>query len=234
MSPKRLKGVVLDFDGTLVNSAIDFRAMKEALLSELVTIGIPREALDANDTIVANLTRARRSLSETGREGEIPRIENLVNRCMSEVEMRNVGKTTAIAGAREALAALRERGYRVGLLTRGTRLYISSALRVAGFSEKDFDAIICRDDFPEQEAKPNGKAMRRVAEMLGLDIAECVMLGDHPIDLECARASGSEFVGVVSGWSNETVWREKGCGMIILSIADLPGLMAALERDRSD
>ena len=92
---------------------------------------------------------------------------------------------------------------------------------------------VCRDDYPLEEAKPNPLAMRRVAAKLGLDAVDCLYVGDHPMDLECARASGAGFVAVTTGSTDRERWSQSGCRMIIDSVADLPSVLERV-RDGSD
>jgi phosphoglycolate phosphatase len=87
------------------------------------------------------------------------------------------------------------------------------------------DASVCRDDFPEEEAKPNGKAMVRIAGMMGLRPEDCVLVGDHAMDLKCARSAPSGFVGVLSGSFKSEDWSRHGCDMVIDNVGMLPRLL---------
>ena len=223
MITERIKAVILDLDGTLINSMIDFRLMREKVVSYLLANGIPSDILSANDAVTSNLTRFREYMRVSGQETTLEKMELELNSLIIKVELSNADRTTQVGGAAEALRILRRAGYRTGLLTRGSRIYAMRALDVSGLKDRCFNVIICRDDFPASEAKPNGRAMDRAAESLGLSPDECLMVGDHPIDMHCANAAGSTFVGVLSGWSDAEKWREKGCRNVIESISDLPG-----------
>ena len=150
-------------------------------------------------------------------------MERTTRLLMNEVEMEDVRSTTPIEGAANAIERLRAKGLKVAVLTRGSRAYTLASLKVSGMTDI-FDAIVCRDDFPESEAKPNGKAMRRVAAQMKIEVGECVLLGDHEIDLRCARESGAGFIGVLSGAFDRSDWSGLGCD-VIDSVAELDDLI---------
>jgi phosphoglycolate phosphatase len=158
-----------------------------------------------------------------GREGEIAGIDRRVTELMNQTEMERVSETVPVPGAREALREIRELGLRTGLLTRGSREYALAALRYAGLSD-ELEAIVCRDDYPEEEAKPNGKALYRVAALLDVEARECLLVGDHLIDLNCARSASAPFIGVLTGAFGEENWSQHDA-VTIASVASLPGCL---------
>ena len=143
---------------------------------------------------------------------------------MNRTELERVAETTPVPGALECLTRLKGAGLRTGLLTRGSRNYALAALRHAGL-DHSFDSMVCRDDFPEEEAKPNGKAMLRMAGMLGLLPEDCILVGDHAMDRSCALSVSSGFIGVLSGSYRKEEWSMNGCAVIIDSVAALPDLL---------
>jgi HAD superfamily hydrolase (TIGR01549 family) len=228
MSIDGIKAIVFDLDGTLIASSIDFRIMRDRIISFLRSHGIPEEMLDANDTVTNNLGRFRSFMKVRGQASTLEEMEPAIDSLLIEVELENVERSSQLKGAEEALEIIKEDGFLIGLLTRGSRTYTMKALMSSGLDHRHFDVIVCRDDFPASDAKPNSRAMENVANSLGLSPRECLMLGDHPIDMLCARNAGSTFVGVLSGWSDDSTWKEKGCGNVIDSVASLPAWL--LER----
>lgn len=219
-----VRGVVFDLDGTLVNTAVDFALMKRRVFHSLVAHGIPRSMLDPGRTTADNLGRAADYLAAQGRGGEIKEVHRASGEAMNGTELERVAETTAVDGAGECLSHLRDAGLLIGLLTRGSRAYALAALHHAGLTT-GFDAMVCRDDFPEDEAKPNGKAMVRIAGMMGLRPEECVLVGDHAMDLACARSVSASFVGVLSGSFESGDWSRDGCEVVIDSVGVLPELL---------
>lgn len=221
-----IKAVVLDMDGTVIHTTVDFTKMKIRMVEELSAKGVPVSILDPKDTIVNNLKRVREYMVESGRWGELAGIEERVASMMDQTEMELVSNTIAVEGARETIERLRERGYLVGLLTRGSRRYATAALHYAGL-EGLFDAQIFRDDYPEHEAKPNALALRRMAERLGVRVEECLMVGDHLMDMECALSTSAPFAGVLTGSYKKEDWATKGCPCVVNSVKDVTALLGA-------
>jgi len=148
-------------------------------------------------------------------------IEMKVEAICAEVEMMSVHQSKEVAGAGDALRALRAMGYPMALLTRGSRHYAKEALNASNLNGM-LDVMICRDDHDVSEAKPHPEAMRRAAAALNLRPERCVMIGDHLMDLECARSAGSLFVAALSGHNGRKGWEDLGVECIITSIAQLP------------
>ncbi len=61
--------------------------------------------------------------------------------------------------------------------------------------------------------------------MMGLVNDRCILVGDHPMDLECARSAGSFFVGVLSGATDRSRWNEFGEVTVITDVSSLPALL---------
>ncbi|MEE3401119.1 MAG: HAD-IA family hydrolase, partial [Methanomethylophilus sp.] len=129
-------------------------------------------------------------------------------------------------GAVEVLDMLISKGYRVGILTRGGRRYATTVLGEAGVLRK-FNAIVARDDYPEEEAKPNPLALDHLAAAMGVKSREILYLGDGIVDFMTADASGASFIGVETGPNSADMWHKKvGWDIrIIPSVAELKDLI---------
>ncbi|MGE5379322.1 MAG: HAD family hydrolase [Candidatus Saccharibacteria bacterium] len=224
-----LKAVVFDLDDTLIHTTVDFRKLRVWLFKELLSRGIPPSEIDVSDTVVNNVERASAFLRSQHRGDEEDDLRWTVGRLMDQAEMEKVSETRPVEGAKACIDALKAHGVKMGILTRGSRAYAIAALRYAGLDGR-LNILICRDDHPEAEAKPNGVAMKRIAALLGTDPQECLLVGDHLIDLTCARSSSSPFVGVLTGSFKRQDWESKGCGSVIDSVADLPALLGIGKR----
>ncbi|MCL2510083.1 MAG: HAD hydrolase-like protein, partial [Methanomassiliicoccaceae archaeon] len=71
-----------------------------------------------------------------------------------------------------------------------------------------FDAVVARDDYPEDEAKPSPKAMVNLGNRMGVRAEEVLFLGDHKIDWLTARDSGAGFYGVLTGGFRREDWMD--------------------------
>ncbi len=211
-------GIVFDLDGTLIESTIDFGLMRDRVFRYLIDIGLGY-VLERTDTIAKNLDRVRPEIRAMNLDPMA--VETRVEAICVEVEMMSVDFTKEVPGASDALRTLRVMGNPLALLTRGSRHYATQALRASHLTGL-LDAIICRDDHDVSEAKPHPEAMRRAAAALDLRPEQCVLIGDHLMDLECALSAGSMFVAVLSGHNGRKGWEDLGVERIIPSIAQLP------------
>jgi phosphoglycolate phosphatase len=215
-----IEAVIFDLDNTLVESAIDFREMRLRIVRELEQSGAPRQVVDEEKTVLSNIKAGRDYISRLRDERYVRDLDIRLGGILTDCELSTVPTVKAIEGAREALARLMDDGFVVGLLTRGSRVYAEAALAKAELLEFIRHSV-CRDDYPLEEAKPNPVAMLRITSMLGTSPGSVLYVGDHPIDLVCARASGTRFIGLLSGATSAEKWRELGSDFV-KSAADVP------------
>jgi phosphoglycolate phosphatase len=220
----RIEGIVFDLDGTLIHSTIDFVQMRCQTFERMRRAGIPEALFQETKSIAANLLASTQYLNERGHFEASRSMRDDVGKIMSYIEMLHVLQTQEVKGTGEAIVLLIEKGYSVAVLTRGSRRYTEAALSAAGLAEQ-FPKRVCRDDHPEEEAKPNPIALARAAEMMDLDEEMCILVGDHQMDLECARSAGSGFVGVLSGATDSATWTRLGEVTTIPDVSCLPALL---------
>jgi len=192
------KAVGFDMDGTFMNTKIDFVKLADVVFDELTEAGVPESAIRRLNGARGELESGIDWLMENGKEEEVHSLYKRVSERSTVVEMENARLSVPFDGAVEAVTMLRKRGYKTGILTRGGREYAEHILKRSNVLEL-FDAIVARDDFPGDEAKPSPKAMVNLGNLLGVRPEEILFLGDHEIDWLSARDSGAGFRGVLTG-----------------------------------
>ncbi len=215
-----IRAVIFDLDNTLIHSNIDFHAMRSTIVRELLLCGVPGDLVSEDITVLSNINAGRAYLK--GRAGAMPIVEvdARLTQALTGVELTAIPGVSEVAGASELLAALHKLGCRVGILTRGSRRYALAALERAGI-ENGFDVMICRDDRPLDEAKPNPAPLIEIAKKFGLEPIECLFVGDHVIDQQCALGAGWRFVGVLTGAMSREQWEEADCSDVVETVSDL-------------
>ncbi len=220
MKQSKIRGVVFDLDGTLIRSTIDFPGMKRRMIAILEGDIIPQGNLTPTDTTVVTMEKAERIWAEKGvPESERTRIRAEIDDIMNRTELEAVSTVEEIEGASDAVRRLREGGYKLAVLTRGHHAYALEALkktRMLGF----FDLILGRNETPRP--KPYAEALKHTADLMGLSLDEIVFVGDHPIDATCAKNASVRFIGVLTGWTKEDIWKDHGEKTILKSVGDLP------------
>ncbi|MDR7483486.1 MAG: HAD-IA family hydrolase [Armatimonadota bacterium] len=176
--------VIFDLDNTLVDSSIDFAALRRALLDLWETAGplpAPREDLVrlAIPEIVARLTAAAPALA--------PAAWALVER----FEVEGLRDARPVPDAARVLATLAARGVRIAVLTNNSRAAARAALDAGGLAPY-VTVLVGREDVPA--LKPDPAGVRQIVARLGPGTPYVV--GDSWIDAAAAAAAGVRFVGV--------------------------------------
>lgn len=159
---------VFDMDGTLTIAVHDFPAIKRAL-------DIPED-----DDILHHLAA-------------LPADEAADKRAWLQAHERELAcAATPAPGALELLHALRDRGCRLGALTRNAHELALVTLQAVGMGDCfASDDILGRDEAPP---KPDPGGLLHLAEKWSVPPRELVMVGDFRFDLQCARAAGARSV----------------------------------------
>lgn len=174
--------VLLDMDGTLVDST--------AVVNEIWTRWAAEHGLDADDVLAVC----------HGRQGyetmaillpDRPHAQNLKeNAAMLAAETDNVEGITAIPGAAEFLAALRDVPH--ALVTSADTTLATVRMVAAGLTMPDLSITAEM----VSSSKPHPEGFLKAAADLGVDPADCVVFEDSGAGIEAGRAAGMTVVGV--------------------------------------
>ena len=202
---RRYKAIGFDMDGTLLDTDIDYEKLGNAEIHVLSQLGVPGSFLDPGMEDTELIRAGTRYLNEHGNAITFDKVCGLVNQRAADVEMESVETARCFPGVKELLEGLRIDGYRLGLLTRGQRLYAETAMSRCGILDM-MDRIEAFDDHPTGEQKPNPIAMEHLAKGLGIECKDILYVGDSVWDYYCARDSGAGFVGIAIGENGHRKW----------------------------
>jgi len=135
--------------------------------------------------------------------------------------MEQVDSVSVIPGVSETVKLLKEKGIKIGILTRSCREYALKSLETTGLS-KLVDSVAARDDIDRPKPDPDQVIM--LANKMNVKLEETLMVGDHPIDALCAKNSNVHFIGVLTGSSDADAFKKIGC-RFIGSVNDLPRML---------
>lgn len=211
ISLQGLRAVLFDLDGTLAECHIDFKAMREEVLSLLPRYGLPREGWEGW-LILEILHSASQHLP--AEQAACLRAE--AEECLLRHEMEAAHKSRWLPGVAETLRQLRERGLRLGLLTRNHRAAVELMLQREPLP---LDAYLARNDVPHP--KPHRQHPLQLLSLLHAAPEEAWLVGDHPTDMLCAQSAGILPVGVLTGVGTESSLRAAGAVYILPSVASL-------------
>ena len=224
-----LLGVVFDLDGTLVLSHHDFGRMQREVIRTAEKYGVMPGHLTVEEPIHRLIERARDELvTEGAADGQLYRFEASVHALIDSIEMEAIPRTVARPGAGPMLAALAERGFRLGLLTRSSETFCREALQRTELAP--YFAYLRTRSSPGP-AKPSPEALDRLLKEMGIPRERALYVGDHLIDAECARAAHVRFYAVLpdaSEPSSMTTERFQAAGVAAIA-KDLPELAGMLD-----
>lgn len=205
LDPK-YKAVVFDMDGTFMNTKVNYTKLSNVVFDEMRSVGVPENVIDRSNGSRSELSSGMEWMKANGMTEEINSIGKRISKRATDVELENAHLAQPFEGSLEVLDLLKKKGYKTGILTRGGRRYAECVLNLFDILN-DFDVIVARDDYPDNESKPSPIAMQHVANAIGVRPDEILYLGDHVFDWMTARDSGAGFYGVLSGNYDINNWK---------------------------
>lgn len=209
LSPREV-ALIFDLDNTLIDSRIDFQAVRHRLIHLLYKEGAAAQPRDDLVRLALPELVALGSRANPGLAGPMWEI-------IGEAERRGLENAVLVPYAPEVVRALTAQGYQLGLLTNNGRTGVAE--RLAQFELAPYFKIVAtRDDVPALKPLPDG--ITYVLEHLP-PVRRTYVIGDAWIDAQAAREAGARFIGF---GSKEASVRERGLP-IWKWIADLRELL---------
>jgi phosphoglycolate phosphatase len=196
--PLLVRAVVIDLDGTLLDSAPDLGRAANRMLAE---VRLPALELDVIKSFIGNgiTNLVKRSLStasgETPSEDYFAHALDIFSR---HYEDNLSHDTQPYPGVVEGIAMMRDAGIRLGCVTNKAERFTSPLLQETGLSQF-FDLTICGDTLPEK--KPHPLPLLHACNHFGVSPNELLMIGDSANDTETARRAGCPVFCVSYGYS---------------------------------
>lgn len=192
MGLQNLKAAIFDFDGTLAVLNIDFQLMRERFFDLLNLFGIQKELIKER-YVLEMINEVYLILSERN-PSQANDFYRRAHQILKEVELQAASEGKLIPGIEATLKSLREKGIKVGIVTRNCG---EAVLKVFPNLYDHCDIFISRDSIGR--VKPHPDHLNSVMKGLHLSGEEAVMVGDHPIDIQAGKKAGMKTVGVLTG-----------------------------------
>ena len=217
----RLKAVVFDLDGTLVDSTIDYEKMSGLIKEVLLAVGVDGELLTDRRRVYAVIRGGEAAIAEFGIEPSRAREANAkINAIMNMVELEGAHLAKPMRHSAETLSELKGRGLSIGVATRGCREYAVESMRLTRLTPL-VEVCLARDDvvYP----KPDPRHLLDVLTYLDASPGEAFYVGDTSTDLETANAAKVMFVGYRRSEEWGKRLEEAGCKRMVDDLLDLLG-----------
>lgn len=213
--------VLIDLDGTMVDSAPDIVEASNRMLIELGA-----EALSAArvasfigngvPTLVQRLLAASPTLTGV----DIALAKTCFYRHYHETNGRF---SRLFPGVMQGLTALRHAGFRLGCVTNKPLDYTTPLLQSFGL-DAFMQAVVAGDSIPQM--KPDPAALLHCCGLLGVTGGQAVMVGDSHVDVAAARAAGMPSYIVRYGYPGPAGLAALEPDHFIDSMAELPAMLA--------
>jgi HAD superfamily hydrolase (TIGR01509 family) len=209
-APHTVDTVVLDVDGTLVDSVY---AHVSAWMRAFRGVGVPVEGWRIHRAIGMGGDRLVAAVAgQTVEDAVGDEARQLHDQEYDDL----VGGVLPLPGADALLETLKQRGFTVVLASSGTKVQTEQALELLERADLA-DAWVCSADVESSKPAPDlvGVALERVGG------GAAVMVGDAVWDVEAARRAGLDAIGLRCGGFGEAELRDAGAISVFESPRDL-------------
>ena len=212
--------VLFDFDGTLVPN-LDLTDMRRQIAAMAKAAGVPDsvydglyivEIIEASQAWLSDQDTALASFAEAYAVASHQRI--------NDIEMQAASNTAPFTAVRQVLNQLRDKGYRLGIVTRNCR---AAVLTMFPDMDEYVDCLHARDDVVH--LKPDPRHLQDNLDALGAEAALSVMVGDGALDMQAGQALGMRCVGVLTGSNDTYALTDAGATEVL---ADYRGIVSLL------
>lgn len=195
--------MLFDLNGTLVDTEVAFfKAYQEVL----ARYGVPFKI----ETFTAHWSTQGKKLHdfliEIDREDLLPR-ESAILVEKDRIFQTNLEATAILMPyAKETVERVRQAGIKIGLDSSTHRENIDKLLKLFDLTGK-FEAITSRDTKLDEarfgEQKHKSSRLKALADMLGYQPAECVVIGDAAKDIKGAKEAGMKAIAVPNQYTRD-------------------------------
>ena len=220
----RIKAVIFDLDGTLLNTLADIGgAVNQVLLKR----GYPTHPMDRYRMFVGDGSDMLIKRALPKRESSPDNVLACLEEFKTAYEKTWDATTTPYDGIPELLNHLTQEGTQLSVLSNKPHVFTRKCVdkqlaswtfeKVMGFSSR----------FPK---KPDPASVLSIMSDLNIDKKNCLYVGDSGVDMQTAAAAGIFPIGAAWGFRPETELMEHGCQFLAKHPMDVISFF--LERQR--
>lgn len=217
--PLAVKMVVIDLDGTLVDTAPDITEAANRMLRDL---GLPeRDPAAVAGWIGNGVSRlVKRALTgEMESEPDEAQYEQAYALFLRHYEANLTRQSRPFPGVAEGLEWLKGQGFVLVCITNKAERFTLPLLKALGL-DKHFALVLSGDSLPRQ--KPDPLPLQHACRHFGVAPSEGVLVGDSGNDVRAARAAGMPVICVDYGYNHGHDIRAEQPDAVISSLVELP------------
>jgi phosphoglycolate phosphatase len=221
--PLRVKAVMIDLDGTLLDTIPDLAAAANGMLQALGRAPLPLATIrNFVGKGIANLIERTLTNSMDGKpdQASFERAVPIYERCYHEANGKH---TTIYPGVMEGLDALRERGFPLACVTNKSERFTLPLLDYMKMSHY-FKTVVAGDTLPQK--KPDPAPLLHACKIMKVAPNDMLMIGDSLNDAQAARAAGCPVFCVGYGYNEGHDVRTLDVDAIVTSLGEANSLIS--------
>jgi phosphoglycolate phosphatase len=224
MMLKKSEMVLIDVDGTLVDSVPDLAYCVDEMMKQLdMPVHGEAKVREWVGNGVERLTR-RALIGQLDGEPDDALFEKAYPIFMDLYAENTSKRSMLYPGVEEGLAYLKAQGYRLGCVTNKAEQFTVPLLKDLGVYD-NFEIVISGDTL--EKKKPDPMPLLHAAEFFGVAPEDALMIGDSVSDVKAARAAGFQIVCMSYGYNHGVDIRESSPDAVMDSMVELRGLLEA-------
>lgn len=218
---QEIKAIIFDFDGTLAVLNIDFVSMREQVFNLMSHFGVEgrlikeRYLLEVIDEVYPILCEKDSS--------DAAEFYQKSHEALHEIEMRAAEEGRLIPKAVKTLKKLREKGMKVGIITRNCD---DAVRKVFPDIDQYCDVFISRNAI--RKVKPHPDHLIAAMKAMGISGEYAVMVGDHLLDIQAGKRVGMKTIGVLTGRTKREEFEKAEADHVMGDVSEIFGLLEGI------
>ncbi len=209
------KFVIFDLDGTLVDSIYD---LADCVNSSLRKFGLSENTLSEYYSFVGN---GMENLIRTSMKSEANNDE-LYKKVRQEFDLlyreHCNDKTVPYEGVAQLLSKLEAEKIKTAVLTNKAEEFVDGILKKC-FPNHNFS--VAWGNKEGRKRKPDTEVLLKLVEESGIEISDCVYVGDSEVDVNTAKNAGMDLVCVLWGFRSEEQLKDSGAAIMVSDADEL-------------
>ena len=219
---KRIKAVVFDLDGTLLNTLDDLAGSTNAALMQN---GLPSRTVDEVRSFVGNGIANLIARAVPGQGKEHPKFQAVLDAFVAHYAQHSKDQTQPYDGILEALDTLEEEGIKLAIVSNKIDFAVKqlSALYFGGRMQAAIG------DDPSRRRKPAPDSVFAALKQMDINPEEAVYVGDSDVDVFTAHNAGLPCCAVTWGFRSEESLVAAGADLLAHTPQEMVSLILSME-----
>lgn len=183
-----MSALLFDMDGTVIDSE---PLWLEAEIEVMAELGCHWDAQDQQNCLGGPMDRTEKYMQE--RSGNIKPYGYFRDNLNLVMQKKLLHDLKLVPNALELITSAKKIGIKTALVTASGSVLMNIALKK--FPDGIFDATVSRDDVIN--SKPNPEPYLRAADLLEMNISNCVIFEDSETGVTSGLASGAQVIGIL-------------------------------------